>query len=216
EADGEAGFAAAVLDLVYVRVRDVGNVFRVVRNTVGGLAGGSIKAVGAGLHGLSSVLDAVSRTVEPKPEVPVEESSPGRSTSSSPDPFDRISSMARSSLAGSLKLLSASTRGVGDAVIQAGTVVEELTGGTGQVAEDVVREVQGAVGRARDDALKSGTQATASSKSTSAGDEDAETTSATAPGAMRVWKLCREGGAFALVMLEEALREVVGLFRGKN
>ena len=39
-----------MLDLVYVRVRDVGNVFRVVRDTVGGLAGGSIKAVGAGVH----------------------------------------------------------------------------------------------------------------------------------------------------------------------
>ena len=97
------------------------------------------------LQGLSSVLDAVSRTVEPKPEVPVEESSPGRSTSSSPDPFDRISSMARSSLAGSLKLLSASTRGVGDAVIQAGTVVEELTGGTGQVAGETGRRLYCAV-----------------------------------------------------------------------
>ena len=99
--------------------------------------------------------------------------------------------------------------------------------------------VQGAVGRARDDALKSGNrndaeegqtesesgkwrsspselQAAASPESTSAGGEDAETTSATAPGVMRVWKLCRETGAFALMMLEEALREVVGLFRSKN
>ena len=99
--------------------------------------------------------------------------------------------------------------------------------------------VQGAVGRARDDALKSGNrndaeegqtesesgkwrssppelQAAASPESTSAGDEDAETTSATAPGVVRVWKLCRETGAFALMMLEEALREVVGLFRSKN
>ena len=50
EADGEAGFAAAVLDLVYVRVRDVGNVVCVVRDTVGGLVGGSIKAVGVGVH----------------------------------------------------------------------------------------------------------------------------------------------------------------------
>ena len=93
------------------------------------------------VQGLSSVLDAVSRTVEPKPEVPVEESSPRRSNSSSPDPFDRISSMARSSLAGLLKLLSASTRGVGDAVIQAGTVVAELTRGIGQVAGETGRKL---------------------------------------------------------------------------
>ena len=98
------------------------------------------------VQGLSSVLNAVSRTVEPKPEVPVEESSPRRSNnSSSPDPFDRISSMARSSLAGSLKLLSASTRGVGDAVIQAGTVVEELTGGFGQVTGETGRRLYRAV-----------------------------------------------------------------------
>ena len=106
--------------------------------------------------------------------------------------------------------------------------------------EDVVRVVQGAVGRARDDALKSSNhnddaeegqtesqsgkwpsspsepQAAASSESTSAGGEDAETTSATVSGVMRVWKLCRETGAFALMMLEEELREVVELFRGKN
>ena len=104
----------------------------------------------------------------------------------------------------------------------------------------VVRVVQGAVGRAWDDALKSGNrnndaeegqtesqsgkwpsspsepQAAASSESGSAGGEDAETTSATAPGIMRVWKLCGETGAFALMILEEASWEVVGLFRSKN
>lgn len=40
-------FAAAVLGLVHDRVRDVGDLFRVVGDTAGGLAGGSIKAVGA-------------------------------------------------------------------------------------------------------------------------------------------------------------------------
>lgn len=48
--DEDEKFAAAVLDLVYDRVRDVGNVFRAVGDTVGGLAVGSIKAVGAGVH----------------------------------------------------------------------------------------------------------------------------------------------------------------------
>ena len=121
------------------------------------------------VQGVSSVLDAVSRTVKPKPGVLVEESSPpsassddlseavdraetrdskthtahdrgqdashsSRSSSSSPDSFDRMSSMARSTLAGSLKLVSAATRGVGDTVFQAGTVAEELTGSTGRVA----------------------------------------------------------------------------------
>ena len=50
EVNEEAEFAAAVLDLVHNRVRDVGNVFRVVGDTAGGVAGGSIKAVGAGVH----------------------------------------------------------------------------------------------------------------------------------------------------------------------
>ena len=50
EADEEAEFAAAVLDLVHKRVRDVGNVFRVVGDTAGVVAGGSINAVGAGVH----------------------------------------------------------------------------------------------------------------------------------------------------------------------
>lgn len=40
-------FAAAVLGLVHDRVRDVGNLFRVIGDTAGGLAGGGIKAVGA-------------------------------------------------------------------------------------------------------------------------------------------------------------------------
>ena len=135
------------------------------------------------MQGVSSVLDAVSRTVEPKPGELVEKSSPpsasrddlseaadraethddseegpkskthtardrgqgashsSRSSSSSPDPFDRISNMARSSLAGSLKLVSAATRGVGDAVFQAGTVAEDLAGGTGQVAGETGRRL---------------------------------------------------------------------------
>lgn len=58
----------------------------------------------------------------------------GQDASGSPDPFDRVATVARTSLAGSLKLVSTAVRGVGDAVSQAGTVVEELTGGTGQVA----------------------------------------------------------------------------------
>lgn len=43
-------FAAAVLGFVHDRVRDVGDVFRVVGDTAGGLAGGSIKAVGASVN----------------------------------------------------------------------------------------------------------------------------------------------------------------------
>ena len=131
------------------------------------------------VQGVSSVLDAVSRTVEPEPGVLVEESSPPSASrgdlseaadraethddseegpkskthaardrgqdashsSSSPDPFNRISSMARSSLAGSLKLVSTATRGVGDAVFQVGTVAEDLTGGTGQVAGETGRRL---------------------------------------------------------------------------
>lgn len=58
----------------------------------------------------------------------------GQDASGGPDPFDRVATVARTSLAGSLKLVSTAVRGVGDAVFQAGTVVEELTGGTGQVA----------------------------------------------------------------------------------
>ena len=51
-----------------------------------------------------------------------------------PDPFDRIGSVALTSLAGSLKILSAAVGGVGDAVFQAGMLAEGLAGGTGQVA----------------------------------------------------------------------------------
>lgn len=54
--------------------------------------------------------------------------------SNNPDPLDRMENVARSSLAGSLRLVSAAMRGVGDAVFQAGTVAEGLAGGTGQVA----------------------------------------------------------------------------------
>lgn len=51
-----------------------------------------------------------------------------------PDPFERIEIVALSSLAGSLKILSAAVGGVGEAVFQTGTVAEELAGGAGQVA----------------------------------------------------------------------------------
>ncbi|CBJ25605.1 hypothetical protein Esi_0003_0313 [Ectocarpus siliculosus] len=80
----------------------------------------------------------------------------GRSSSQGgdPDPFDRIGSVALTSLAGSLKLLSAAVGGVGDAVFQAGVLAEGLAGGTGQVAEDTVRVVQRFVGWARDDMVK--------------------------------------------------------------
>lgn len=47
EAEEDAVFAAAVLGLVHDRVRDVGNLFRVIGDTAGGLAGGGIKVVGA-------------------------------------------------------------------------------------------------------------------------------------------------------------------------
>lgn len=50
EADEDAVFAAAVLGFVHDRVRDVGDVFRVVGDTAGGLTGGSIKAVGASVN----------------------------------------------------------------------------------------------------------------------------------------------------------------------
>lgn len=53
---------------------------------------------------------------------------------SGPDPFDRIESVALTSLAGSLKILSAAVGGIGDAVFQAGVLAEGLAGGTGQVA----------------------------------------------------------------------------------
>lgn len=51
-----------------------------------------------------------------------------------PDPFDRIGSVALTSLAGSLKILSAAVGGIGDAAFQAGMLAEGLAGGTGQVA----------------------------------------------------------------------------------
>lgn len=51
-----------------------------------------------------------------------------------PDPFDRIGSVALTSLAGSLKILSAAVGGIGDTVFQAGMLAEGLAGGTGQFA----------------------------------------------------------------------------------
>lgn len=120
------------------------------------------------------MLDAASRSVDPKPrsveEVPssasavsdydfsrpmdhyassgprefdetrrlethsVADSPEGDESNGIPDPFDRIESVARVSLAGSIKLVSAAMRGVGDAVFQAGAVAEGLAGGTGQLA----------------------------------------------------------------------------------
>ncbi|CAM9291628.1 unnamed protein product, partial [Laminaria digitata] len=193
EADEDAVFAAAVLGFVHDRVRDVGDVFRVVGDTAGGLAGGSIKAVGASVNGLSSVLDAASRGVATKPKSANKPPSPpsdggngkdgvdgprdtrtgpaaaaensaetgppeDRSSTNgkkkgkggnNPDPFERIETVALSSLAGSLKILSAAVGGVGEAVFQTGAVAEGLAGGTGQVAEELVRVVQGALGWAR-------------------------------------------------------------------
>lgn len=81
--------------------------------------------------------DPVTRRDNEHAEGPTTKTHPanqGQDASGSPDPFDRVATVARTSLAGSLKLISTAVRGVGDAVFQAGTVVEELTGGTGQVA----------------------------------------------------------------------------------
>lgn len=58
----------------------------------------------------------------------------GEAGSGSPDPFDRIGSVALTSLAGSLKILSTAVGGVGDAVFQAGMLAEGLGEGTGRVA----------------------------------------------------------------------------------
>lgn len=50
EADEDAAFAAEMLGLVYDRVRDVGDVLRVVGDTAGGLAGGSFKLLSASVN----------------------------------------------------------------------------------------------------------------------------------------------------------------------
>ncbi len=50
EADEDAAFAAEMLGLVYDRVRDVGDVLRVVGDTAGGLAGGSFKLISASVN----------------------------------------------------------------------------------------------------------------------------------------------------------------------
>lgn len=52
----------------------------------------------------------------------------------SADPVGRLVGVTRSSLAGSLRLVSTAIRGMGDVVCQAGDVAEGLAGGTGQVA----------------------------------------------------------------------------------
>lgn len=51
-----------------------------------------------------------------------------------PNPLDKMGTVVRTSLAGSLRLVGAAVRGVGEAVFQAGTVAEGLAGGTGMVA----------------------------------------------------------------------------------
>eukprot|EP00752_Nemacystus_decipiens_P012056 g10688.t1 len=214
EADEDAAFAAEMLGLVYDRVKDVGDMFRVVGDTAGGLAGGSFKLLSASVNGLSSVLDAASRGVKaniktaderfstsPTPPAAASDhdtgdgstdvftsdntrpsEAPGAQDGSSsssggggggsgsgggatrggrdggPDPFDRIGSLALTSLAGSLQILSTAVGGIGDAVFQAGLLAEGLAGGTGQVAEDTVRLVQSFVGWARDDMIKLNTR----------------------------------------------------------
>lgn len=50
EADEDAVFAAEMLGLVYDRVRDIGDVLRVIGDTTGGLAGGSIKLLSASVN----------------------------------------------------------------------------------------------------------------------------------------------------------------------
>lgn len=50
EADEDAAFAAEMLGLVYDRVKDVGDVLRVVGDTAGGLAGGSFKLLSASVN----------------------------------------------------------------------------------------------------------------------------------------------------------------------
>lgn len=47
EADEDAIFAAELLGLVHDRVRDAGDLLRIVGDTAGGLAGGSIKLLSA-------------------------------------------------------------------------------------------------------------------------------------------------------------------------
>ncbi|CAM9598128.1 unnamed protein product [Ectocarpus sp. 13 AM-2016] len=195
ELDEDVVFAAEVLGLVHDRVRDAGDLMRVIGDTAGGLSGGTFKLLSVPVNGLSSMLDAASRGVKThvspanaqpstlladpsrshdtgggsavgsslaSPDDSGEDAAPGakgqtgRSSSQGgdPDPFDRIGSVALTSLAGSLKLLSATVGGVGDAVFQAGVLAEGLAGGTGQVAEDTVRVVQRLVGWARDDMVK--------------------------------------------------------------
>lgn len=50
EAEEDAAFAAEMLGLVYDRVKDVGDVLRVVGDTAGGLAGGSFKLLSASVN----------------------------------------------------------------------------------------------------------------------------------------------------------------------
>lgn len=50
EADEDAVFAAEMLGLVYDRVRDMGDVLRIIGDTAGGLAGGSIKILSASVN----------------------------------------------------------------------------------------------------------------------------------------------------------------------
>lgn len=81
--------------------------------------------------------EETSRRSCPSPDAKTEADARGKSRGKgreSPDPLDRIETVTRTSLAGSLRFVSAAMRGVGEAVFQAGTVAEGLAGGTGRVA----------------------------------------------------------------------------------
>lgn len=58
----------------------------------------------------------------------------GAGRTANPDPINRVETVVRTSIAGSLRLVGAAVKGVGDAVFQAGAVAEGLAGGTGMVA----------------------------------------------------------------------------------
>lgn len=61
-------------------------------------------------------------------------SAKGAGWTENPDPINRVETVVRTSVAGSLRLMGAAVKGVGEAVFQAGAVAEGLAGGTGMVA----------------------------------------------------------------------------------
>ncbi|CAM9934754.1 unnamed protein product, partial [Choristocarpus tenellus] len=165
--DEDAIVASGVLSFLHARTRAVGDIIRITGDTIAGVTGGSIKAVGATVQGLSSVLDTASSNLDAHPgptegrveppkrypsRNPAAEGAAGRQgpphhqrpgdappngraeQKHTPDPLQGLSRLGRSTLAGSLGLVSTAVRGVGDAVFQAGTVAESITAGTGQVA----------------------------------------------------------------------------------